>query len=410
MAEVVFWIIILFLVFNYFLERLLAFLNMQRMSATPPTEVRDVYNQEKYKISQAYQKENAKFSFISGAFSFVLILIALFAEAFGWLDGFLRNHFESPVVIAVLFFGVLALVSDIISLPFDVYSTFVIEEKYGFNKTTARTFILDKLKGYLLGALIGGSLLAAITWIYLKTGSYFWMIAWALVSFVTILGGMFYTSLILPLFNKLTPLEDGPLRTAIESYAREVDFKVDNIMLMDGSKRSSKANAFFSGLGPKKKIVLFDTLVEKHSIEELVAVLAHEVGHYKKKHTYQSILFSVLQTGIMFFILSFFLESPQLASALGAELPSFHIGLLAFSLLYSPIALVFGVIMNIISRRNEFEADSFASNTFKPEPLISALKKLSGDNLSNLTPHPAYVFFHYSHPPLAQRISNLMKN
>ncbi|MBA3900215.1 MAG: M48 family metallopeptidase [Bacteroidetes bacterium] len=409
MADFIFFLILAILIFSYLLERVLSYLNIKNMSPELPKEAEGIYDEEKYKVSQNYQKESSRFGLISSTFSFLLILLMLIFGGFGLVDQWVRGFSDNPIAIALIFFGVLALASDIISLPFELYDTFVIEEKFGFNKTTPKTFILDKVKGYLLGAIVGGGLLALITWIYLAAGPLFWLYIWAVVSAFTLLAGMFYASVILPIFNKLTPLENGPLRSAIEDYAKGVDFKVDNIYIMDGSKRSSKANAFFSGLGPNKKIVLFDTLIEKHTTEELVAVLAHEVGHYKKKHTLQGILLSLLQTGIMLYILSLLIESPALALALGAMEPSFHIGILAFSLLYSPIGLVFGIIMNIVSRKNEYEADDFAKHTYKSSPLISALKKLSVDNLSNLSPHPAYVFFHYSHPPLLKRIDNLKK-
>lgn len=407
MANTIFYIIIAIIVFNYVLESVLTYLNIQNMSPVLPKEAVGIYDQGKYRKSQNYQKEKAMFSFVTSTFSFLLIILLLFLKGFGALSQFVGEFTSNPILQALFFFGILALASDILSIPFELYDTFVIEEKYGFNKTTIPTYIMDKLKGYGIGAIIGGGLLALVTWIYLMTGDFFWIYTWIVISAFSVLAGMFYASVILPIFNKLKPLEDNSLRLAIEEYAKSVGFKMDNIYVMDGSKRSSKANAFFSGFGPKKKIVLFDTLIEKHSKDELVAILAHEVGHYKKKHTLQGILLSILQAGIMLYILSLLINNPKLAIALGESEASFHIGILAFSLLYAPIGLIFGILMNIFSRKNEYEADDFAKETFSGPALIMALKKLAADNFSNLTPHPAYVFFHYSHPPLLKRVKNL---
>jgi len=310
-----------------------------------------------------------------------------------------------------LYFGILGIAADIFSTPFSVYSTFVIEEKFGFNKTTPKTFIFDKIKGWFLSAIIGGGLFSLIIWIFESTGIYFWLYAWFVVSVFSIFMAMFYSNLIVPLFNKQTPLEDGELRNAIQTFSEKVGFKLKNIYVIDGSKRSNKANAYFTGLGMKKRIVLYDTLIKNHSIDELVAVLAHEIGHYKKRHTLLGVFLSIFQTGLMLFILSLFIAkgselSEILSGALQAQ-ASFHIGILVFGLLYSPLSLILGLIMNIISRKNEYAADHFAGKNFSAKALIEALKKLSVNNLSNLTPHPVYVFFHYSHPPLLERLKAL---
>jgi len=331
----------------------------------------------------------------------------LFFDGFALLDNFLRTFTEQPILLALAFFAVLSIISDILSLPFELYSTFVIEEKYGFNKTTAKTFITDKIKGYALGIVIGGAILALLIWFYEWAGSYFWVYAWAFLTLVSLFFATFATSIFLPIFNELKPLEAGKLRTAIEEYAQKVQFPLSKIMIMDGSKRSAKANAFFSGLGKQKSIVLFDTLVEKHETEELVAVLAHEVGHYKEKHIPKSMLISFLHTGLLLFLLNLALANPTLSAALGTENMSFHIGILAFSLLYAPISMLTGIFMNMYSRKNEYEADAYARKTYDGKPLATALKKLSVENLSNLTPHPLYVFMHYSHPTLLQRLQAL---
>ncbi|MDD4755943.1 MAG: M48 family metallopeptidase, partial [Prolixibacteraceae bacterium] len=291
--------------------------------------------------------------------------------------------------------------------PFSLYDIFVIEEKYGFNKTNLKTFILDKIKGWLLGAIIGGGLMAFIIFIYQKTQSMFWIYAWLTISAFSIFMAMFYSNLIVPLFNKQTPLEEGELRNSISRFANSVGFKLDNIYVINGSKRSSKANAYFTGLGAKKRVVLYDTLIEEMETDEIVAVLAHEIGHYKKKHVLHGIFISLLQSGIMLFLFSLLIDSPLLSKALGVEKPNFHIGMISFGILYSPVSFVLGILINMLSRKNEFQADAFAAENYDPTALSSALKKLSGRNLSNLTPHPLYVFFNYSHPPLLERLKKL---
>jgi STE24 endopeptidase len=299
--------------------------------------------------------------------------------------------------------------SDILNTPFSIYDTFVIEEKFGFNKTTPKIYVLDKIKGWLLSAIIGGGILALIVWFYETVGELFWVYTWIAISAFMIFMSMFYSSLIVPLFNKQTPLEEGELKDEIQGFSSKVGFKLQNIFVIDGSKRSTKANAYFSGLGAKKRIVLFDTLIKDLSVREIVAVLAHEIGHYKKKHTLISIVISILQTGITLYILSLFINNPELSKSLGSDIPSFHLGLIAFGVMYSPVSTIIGLAMNIFSRKNEYQADKFADDNFDGEELISSLKKLSRNNLSNLTPHPAYVFFHYSHPTLLQRIRAIRK-
>jgi STE24 endopeptidase len=302
-----------------------------------------------------------------------------------------------------LFFGVLGFAADILSTPFSVYGTFVIEEKFGFNKTTIKTFILDKLKGYLLSAIIGGGLLMFILWAWLSTGNWFWVIVLGGMSAFMIFMAMFYTQLIVPLFNKQTPLEEGELRNAINDFANKAGFKLKNVFVIDGSRRSTKANAYFSGLGPKKRIVLYDTLMNDLEKDEIVAVLAHEVGHYKKKHVLKGMVMSIVQSALMIFLLSIAIGQPVLSQAIGAEEASFYMGLIAFGLLFSPISFITGIFSNMLSRKYEYQADHYAKNYGLGKKLIGSLIKLSVKNLSNLTPHPAYVFFHYSHPTLLQR-------
>jgi len=389
------------------LSRYLDQLNAKSWTSNIPNELQGIYDEEKYEKAQAYEKANKKLAVISSTIGIVGILLFLFFNGFAWLHNFLSGITSHYILLPLLFFGVLFIVSDIIGLPIAWYKTFVIEEKFGFNKMSVATFISDKLKGYVLMALLGGGMLTAIIMLFNKTGNWFWFIAWIMVTAFSLFFAKFYTSLLLPIFNKLTPLESGELKSAIESYAQKVDFPLRNISIMDGSKRSSKANAFFSGMGKQKSIVLYDTLVEENTTDELVAVLAHEVGHYKKKHIIQSMILSTLQTGVLFFILGYALRSPELSQALGVTAPTFHIGLIAFGILFSPISTFLGILMNRFSRKNEFEADAYAKETSNANALMSALKKLSVNHLSNLKPHPAYVFFYYSHPPLLERLRML---
>jgi len=409
MALTIFYIIIGILLFEYIVERILDYLNSTYWSNDLPAELSGIYDAEKYKKSQDYEKAKTRFSLLTSSVSLIAMLLVLIFGGFAWLDTFVRHHTLNPIVMALMFFGILGLVTDILSTPFSIYSTFVIEEKFGFNKTTPKTFILDKLKGWLLAAIIGGGLLALVVWIYLISGQWFWIIAWVVIGIFTIFMTMFYSNIIVPLFNKQTPLEEGNLRMAIEDFAKKVGFKLKNIFVMDGSKRSTKANAYFTGLGSKKRIVLFDTLIKDHTTEELVGVLAHEIGHYKKKHTLTGTIISLAQMGLMLYILSLFIGNPVLSNALGAAEGSFHLGILAFGLLYSPLSMILGLVMNLVSRKNEFTADRYAGENYQPKPLQDALKKLSINHLSNLRPHPAYVFFYYSHPPLLQRLKALDK-
>lgn len=400
----VFIILIGVLLFAYFLDRILDTLNLKHTLPQLPDELSGIFDAEEYQKSQMYKRDNTRFSFVSSSLSLLVMLLLLFLGGFGWLDARIAPITDQYIVHVLLFFGVLALLSDILTTPFELYDTFVLEERYGFNRTTWKTFLLDKLKGWLLGALIGGGLLALITWIYMLTGTWFWLIALGVVTIFSVFMNMFYSNLIVPLFNKQTPLEEGSLRSLIEDFAQKVGFKLDNIYTMDGSKRSSRANAYFSGLGPKKRIVLFDTLLEDLEEEEIVAVLAHEVGHYKKKHTTSGMLLGILQTALTLYLFSLFVGLDSFSVALGGSSASFHLGLIAFGLIYSPVSMLMGLGTNLISRRNEYQADRYARENYNADYMVSSLKKLSKNNLSNLTPHPAFVFFHYSHPTLLQRI------
>ena len=406
--ETLFYIIIAIIVIDFIIDKILDAVNAKHFNDPVPVELGDVYEKEEYEKSQRYKKERFKFGLISSTFSVLLTLGFIVFDGFAFVDQIARSISDNSILIALIFFGIIMLGSDILMTPFSWYSTFVIEEKYGFNKTSKGTFFLDKLKGLAMTAIIGGGILALIVWFYQIAGDNFWWYAWILIAVFSVFMNMFYAKLIVPLFNKQTPLNDGSLRTKIEQYAQNVGFKLDNIFVIDGSKRSTKANAYFSGFGSEKRITLYDTLINDLEEEEIVAVLAHEVGHYKKKHIIVNLLASVLTTGFTLWLLSLFVGNPLLSEALGVATPSFHIGLVAFGILYSPISEITGLIMNYISRKFEYQADNYAKNTYDGESLISSLKKLSKNTLSNLTPHKAYIFVHYSHPSLLQRYRNLM--
>lgn len=402
-------IILTILTANFILDQVLAYLNLSNLKSTVPAEMAGVYDDEKYAKSQDYTKANTKFGFITETFSFVLTFVVLKSGYLGQLNDMISAHYSNPIILALIFFGVLFIISDLINIPFSLYSTFVIEEKFGFNKTTIGTFIVDKIKGYVLTSLIGGLIISTLLYLTTSIGENFWIYFWVIIAVLMLSLNMFYTSLILPLFNKLTPLEDGELKEAITAYSQKIDFPLDNIYVIDGSKRSNKANAFFSGIGKKKKIVLYDTLINNHSIEELVAVLAHEVGHFKRKHIITTMILAVAQVGFMLFLLSKFAFNTELSQALGAKSYAMHLNLVAFTMMYTPISSITSVLMNMLSRKNEYEADDYAAQTYSSKALQTALKRLSVNNLSSLTPHPAVVFMSYSHPTVLARLENLAK-
>lgn len=406
-TQTIFYIIIGIFLSETILTKFLGYLNTTKWSDELPKELSGIYDSEKYAKSQKYERTKYSFGLISSSITFVIMFFILLSGGFWTLDTFLRQYTENAILLALGFFGVISIISTIVSLPFSYYGTFVIEEKFGFNKMTKKLFFTDTLKGLLLSALIGGPLLALIVWIYSLVGTSFWIYAWIIATAFSLFMMMFYSSLIVPLFNKQTPLEEGELKDAINAFAKKVGFKLDNIYVIDGSKRSSKANAYFSGFGPKKRIVLFDTLIKDLSTDELVAVLAHEIGHYKKKHTLQMLAMSIVQTGILFYVFSLALGVAEVSYALGGEIQSFHLGAVAFGILFTPISIIFGMLSSIFSRKNEYEADAYAREYFSGEHLSGALVKLSRNNLSNLRPHPAYEFFYYSHPTVLKRLKAL---
>jgi STE24 endopeptidase len=407
MHNIIFFIILIIPVTGFIVERYLDYLNSSMWSDSLPEKLKGICDKEEYKKTQLYQKDNNRLSFWTSSFNLAIIVIMIIAGGFAIIDILARTISTNDVIISLVFFGIIGFASDLINIPFSCYDTFVIEKKYGFNTMTVRTFITDHIKSWFIALLVGIPVLGLITWFYYKTGKNFWIYAWSLITLFSVLINLFYSELIVPLFNKQSPLQDGSLRTEIEKFARKTGFKLKNIYVIDGSKRSTKANAYFSGFGPKKRIVLYDTLQKELTEEEIVAVLAHEIGHYKKKHVLFTLILSVILTGLMLFLFSLVINSPLLSLALGSDKTSFHLGLIAFGILYSPLSLLIGMFSNYISRSNEFEADKFVRENFKPEMLAEALKKLSVKNLSNMMPHPAYVFFHYSHPPLLRRLEKL---
>ena len=415
-AQLWFFIIISLVIFNYSFSNLLDYINHRNWKDEIPNELKDFYDKEKYKKAKNYALSKNKISLFSSSLSFLLVISLIVFNGYGIIDQFVSfNLFKSFESLQIssnfiqsgVFFLILFILNSIISIPFSYYNTFVIEEKFGFNKTTKLTFFIDIIKSTLLSFFIGGILLFLALYLYENLNDGFWLWLWIGLSLLMILINMFYADLIVPIFNKLTPLDDGELRNKIEKYSKDVGYLLKNIYVIDGSKRSTKANAFFSGLGPRKTIALYDTLIEKHTENELVAVLAHEVGHFKKKHIFSGLIMSIIQIGIMSFFFELCLKLPEISIALGGLESSFHLGLVGFSIIFSPISILSGIIMNYNSRKNEFEADAYAKETFNGEDLSLALKKLSVDSLSNIYPHPLYVFFHYSHPPLIQRLRAL---
>ncbi len=402
-----FILLISIIIFNFIKNSFLDYLNSKHFKNKIPEIISDVYNKSKYLKSQEYKKTQYEFSKFSRIFSLITILLFFYLDGFLIIDNLLRNYFESSILISLFFFGIIFFASEILNFPFSIYFTFVIEEKYGFNKTNLKTFITDKLKSWGLTILFGGGILSFIIFQFEMIGNKFWIIAWIFISGLSIIINGLYAQIIVPLFNKQSKLEEGELRTEIEKYAKKVGFDLSNIFVIDGSRRSTKANAYFSGFGKQKRVTLYDTLLNKLTHSQIVAVIAHEIGHYKKNHIIFNLLFSFLQTGIMLYILSLFVYQPVFSEALGISNHSFHIGLIAFSILYTPISEIFSLIFNLFSRKFEYQADEYAKKTFDGKYLIEALKTLSKDSLSNLTPHPKYVWWHYSHPTLFERITRL---
>ncbi|MBT3500828.1 MAG: M48 family metallopeptidase [Candidatus Marinimicrobia bacterium] len=410
MEQTYYLIIIGALIFEYLLSTVSSVLNMNSVSENVPDGFQNHYDSEKYAKSQAYLKDNTRFGLLSSTFGLIVTLIVIHSGLFGLLDVFVRTQSTHPIVGGLIFFGLIFIINDIINLPFSLYGTFILEEKYGFNKTTAKTFVMDKLKGYMLTIVLGTIIMSPVLYFFNSYGENGWWIAWGIITAFMIAIQPIFVHVIAPIFNKFTPLEDGELRTAIETFSKKVDFPISRIDMMDGSKRSSHSNAYFSGFGKSRRIALFDTLLEKHSTEEIVSVVAHEVGHYKKKHIITGTILGILETGIMLFVFNLIMNDSALFSVFGVQSVSVYGGLIFFGMLYSPVNLLTSVFTTAMSRKNEYEADAFSlEHTQNKDALINMLKGLAANNLSHLTPHKMMVFLSYSHPPVIDRIAAVNK-
>ena len=383
---------------------------MKSISAILPEGFEKVYNKNKYAKSQKYLKINSQFSLFSSSFSFFIIMIIIHFGVFGFLDDFVRAKSSNSIYSGLVFFGILFIINDIINLPFSFFKNFVIEEKFGFNKMTISIFIKDKLKSYLLVFFIGGITMFSILSFFYYFETYGWLIVWIFLTIFSIIIQPIFIHFIAPMFNKFSPLNDGELKSAITKYSKKINFPISRIDVMDGSKRSNHSNAYFTGFGKSKRIALFDTLINNHSIEEIVSVVAHEAGHYKKKHIFFGMILGVIQTGLMLFLFNFIINEVALYKVFGVSEPSIYSGLVFFGLLFTPINMILSLISLSISRKNEFEADQYALDTTNnPQALISMLKGLASDNLSHLTPHPFTVFLQYTHPPIYERVKKIEK-
>ena len=399
-------VILATLAIDYLLSLVADLLNLRALDPELPAEFADVYDAESYRRSQDYTRVATRFGFITSTFNLAILLVFWFAGGFNRLDLWLRDFGLGTVWTGLLFFGVLGLAKGILGLPASIYSTFVIEERFGFNRTTPKTFALDLFKGLVLAIAIGGPVLALVLLFFERLGAGAWLYCWLAVAAFTLVLQLIFPVWILPLFLKFTPLEEGELREELSAYARSVGFALQGIFVIDGSRRSSRTNAFFTGFGRAKRIALFDTLIDKHTSDEIVAVLAHEVGHYKKKHIVKGLVLSIAHSGVVFYLLSVFLSHRGLFDAFFMEQSSIYAGLVFFGLLYAPVELLLSLFLNHWMRKHEFEADRYAADTLKhPEAMASALKKLSADNLANLTPHPFYVRLNHSHPPMLERVA-----
>ncbi len=398
------------LLIGFILDLIADYLNLKKLGEPLPDEFKDVYSPERYLKSQEYTKVRTKFGFITSTLSLMAMLFFWFSGGFNYLDLLISHYSDNLIIRGLLYIGVLAFAGSILSLPFSIYSTFVIEEKFGFNKTTPKTFILDLIKSFLLSLALGAPILALILYIIDTAGEYAWLYGWGAVTLFSLIVQYIAPTYIMPIFNKFKPLEDGDLRNEILQYAEKVKYPLKNVFIMDGSRRSTKANAFFTGFGKNKRIALFDTLLEKHSTEEIITIIAHEVGHFKKKHILIGSVIGFIHTGILFFLLSLFLGQKELYDAFFMQNQPIYAGLIFFGMLYSPIESLLSIALNLLSRKNEYEADEFAvKTTHDKESMIKTLKNLSETNLSNLTPHPFYVFLNYSHPTVLQRIERIRK-
>ncbi len=403
---ILYWIIIFIVLAEFAYSITLSVLNRKASHQPIPALLKGIYDAAEYARQQAYLRENSRFGVVSNIVNTTLLLCLFALGGFAWMDSYARSLTSNPVLIALLFFFIFYILDWVVGLPFSVYDTFHIEAKYGFNRTTPRLFVMDTIKGFFVSLLIYGILMGLVVWIYGLIPDYFWLVAWAVVSVLTLILQFLYSDVIVPLFNKQTPLAEGELRTAIETFARNVGFKLQNIYVIDGSKRSSKANAYFTGFGSRKRIVLYDTLMEQLTTDEIVAVLAHEIGHYKHHHIIKDMASALILNFVMFYLFSLVIDNKEIAAAAGCDVPSFHINMTVFMLLFTPIQIIISLISNVLSRRHEWEADEFACQYGLGKNLCSSLKKMSAQSLSNLTPHPVVVYTQYSHPTLLQRVEH----
>ncbi len=407
-----FWLffVLAVIVLHYLLDTVISLLNIRALSPELPGEFADVYDQEKYRQSQSYTRVTSRFALLENSISTLITVLFLLGGGFNLVDHLVRGFGFGPIITGILFTGAILFLAFLLGLPFSIYSTFKIEGRFGFNRTTPKVFAADILKTLLLAVLLGTPVLAAVLWFFDQAGSYAWIYCWVGVVLFGFVLQFLAPVLIMPLFNKFTPLDDGPLKEKIYAYARQEKFTISGIFTMDGSKRSTKLNAFFTGFGRFRKIVFFDTLLEKIDADEIVAVLAHEMGHFKKRHIWKMMGATVAQAGLMFYLLSLFLNNPGLFRAFGMDHVSIYASLFFFGFIYSPLSTLISIVFNKMSRTHEFEADRYAAETTgQAERLINCLKKLSLANLSNLTPHPALVVYSYSHPPILQRITALRR-
>ncbi|MBI5207492.1 MAG: M48 family metallopeptidase [Candidatus Firestonebacteria bacterium] len=406
--NIYFFIILITLIGIFVVDSISQLINIKSLSLDLPEEFTGIYNSDEYKRSIEYIKTRELFELIESSSDIAVLLVFWLSGGFNWVDIWIRKANYHPIVNGLLFFGILMITKHIIFMPFNIYSTFVIEEKYGFNKTTVKTFIFDQIKMLLLISFLGGSILSGLLGFFQLAGSFAWLYGFLTATIFIIFLQFVAPTWIMPIFNKFTPLKEGELKTAIMNYSHSVEFPLQGLFVIDGSKRSTKSNAFFTGFGKNKRIALFDTLIEKHSVLELVSILAHEIGHYKKKHIIKNMIISIIEMGVFFYLLSFFISKKEIFDAFYFKNMSIYAGFMVFILLYSPISFILSLLMQILSRKHEYEADNFAVETTKdPESLIKSLKKLAISNMSNLTPHPFYVFLHYSHPPILLRIKNI---
>ncbi len=409
MAEILNICILVIVISGFLAGQVISFLNHRSRKNPVPPVLEGVYSPDRYQQYLLYKSDSFRFGMLISWLSFIATLVMLLG-GFVLIDDFVRSVFQNPILQSLLFFGIIGLAADLLSTPFDLYDTFVIEQKYGFNKSTPAIYISDKLKSWFLAAVIGGGLISLIVWLYTLLGNSFWWLAWISISAFSIFFSLFYSSIIVPLFNRQTPLEPGDLRNKLNDLAVRTGFDLTDIFIIDGSKRSTRANAYFSGFGSKRRIVLYDTLIQNQTPDQITAVLAHEIGHYRKKHTIKTLVLSIVQTGVILFLFSVVVGNPDIYLALGSSGNSFHLGLIVFMILYSPISSITSVITNYLSRMFEFQADRFAVENADPLAMASSLRLLTSDNLSDLTPHPWHVFLNYTHPPLDQRLERILKN